>query len=151
MKIFKGKFEYCHLFEDKIVITRTPEIEDLVSDYGKSINDFIKTLMVFLIVVPIFTFLSVVMYYEGHPVVSVYSAAFALLFLFVAFFYILFTTGSPNIFRDKISSVKFLPRFNVVQIKFKEFGLTKRRNIALSKDQVEKETALQMLKEEGLI
>ena len=151
MNKFKGKFEYCHLFEDKIVITSTPEIEDLVTDYGKSINHFLKSLMVFIIFIPIFTFLSVVMYYEGHPEVSVYSAAFALLFLFVAFFSILFTTGAPKIFRDKISSVKFRLRFNIVEIKFKEFGLTKRRNIALSKDQVEKEKALQMLKEEGLI
>jgi hypothetical protein len=39
---FKGKYEYCHIDNDKIVITRTPEIENLVTDYSKSINDSIK-------------------------------------------------------------------------------------------------------------
>ena len=151
MKKFKGKFEYCHLLEDKIVITRTHEIEDLVTDYRKSINDFLKMLMVFIIAIPIFTALSVVMFCIGHPEVGIMGAAWALIFLSLVFFYILFTTGAPVIFRDKISSIKFKPVFNVIQIKFKEFGLTKRRNIDLSIGVSEKKIALQILKEEGLI
>ena len=64
-RTFKTTFEYCHIFDDKIVLTKTPEIKDLVADYAKSINDFFKTLMVFFIGIPIFTALSVIMYYEG--------------------------------------------------------------------------------------
>ncbi len=105
MKKFKAKFEYCHLFEDKIVITRTPEIEDLVTDYGKSINDFLKMLMVFIIAIPISTALSVVMFCIGHPEVGIMGAACTLIFLSLAFFYILFTTGTPVILGIKFQAL----------------------------------------------
>jgi hypothetical protein len=72
-KNFKGKYKYCHIDNDKIVISKTPEIEDLVTDYSKSINDFYKTLMVFYIFIPVFTALSVVFYYIGNYGLSIYT------------------------------------------------------------------------------
>ena len=128
-KNFKGKYEYCHIDNDKIVITKTPEIEDLVIDYAKSINDFFKTLMVFYIFIPIFTALSVVFFYSGNYGLSIYVGVGALFFLLMALYSILFTSGSPVIYRDKIVKIQFKKTllFNSIVIKYKDFGKIKKR------------------------
>lgn len=151
-KTFKTRFEYSHIFDDKIVLTKTSEIKDLVADYAKSIDDFFKTLMVFLIFIPLFTALSVIMYYEGKLGISLNAGAFALFFLVISFYTILFTSGSPVIKRNTIIKIKFKKRlrlFNTIQIKYKSLGRIKTRNIVVENDQVD--TALNLLKGEGLI
>jgi len=152
-KNFKGKYEYCHIDNDKIVITRTSEIEDLVTDYSKSINDFFKTLMVFYIFIPVFTALSVVFYYIGNYGLSIYTGGGALFFLLLAFYSILFTSVSPMIYRDKIVRIQFKRTllFNSIVIKYKDFGLIKKRGILLTNNQVEIDTALEILLTEKLI
>lgn len=113
-KTFKGKYEYCHIDNDKIVITRTPKIENLVTDYAKSINDFFKTLMVFYIFIPMFTALSVVFYYIGNYGVSIYArGGGALFFLLMAIYSILVTSGNPVIYRDKIVKIQFKSKHSV--------------------------------------
>lgn len=153
VKIFKAKFEYCHIDNDKIIICKTPEIEDLVTDYAKSINDFFKTLMAFFIFVPIFTALSVIFYYIGNCGISIYIGGFALFFLLMAFYSILFTSGSPLIYRDKIVTIQFKRTllFNSVVIKYKDFGRIKKRGILFTNNQVEIDTAIEILLSEKLI
>ena len=152
-KIFKAKYEYCHIDNDKIVITKTPEIEDLVIDYAKSINDFFKTLMVFYIFIPIFTALSVVFFYSGNYGLSIYVGVGALFFLLMALYSILFTSGSPVIYRDKIVKIQFKKTllFNSIVIKYKDFGKIKKRGILLTNNQIEIDTALEILLTEKLI
>jgi len=152
-KIFKAKYEYCHIDNDKIVITKTPEIEDLVIDYAKSINDFFKTLMVFYIFIPIFTALSVVFFYSGNYGLSIYVGVGALFFLLMALYSILFTSGSPVIYRDKIVKIQFKKTllFNSIVIKYTDFGRIKKRGILLTNNQVEIDTALEILLTEKLI
>ncbi len=152
-KTFKGKYEYCHIDNDKIVITRTPEIEDLVTDYSKSINDFFKTLMVFFIFIPIFTALSVVFYYIGNYGLSIYAGGGALFFLLMAIYSILVTSGIPVIYRDKIVKIQFkrILLFNSIVIKYKDSGRIKKRGILLTNNQVEIDTALKVLLTEKLI
>ena len=152
-KEFKTKYEYCHIDNDKIVITKTPQIEDLVTDYAKSINDFFKTLMAFFIFIPVFTALSVVFYYIGNYGLSIYMGGGALVFLFLAFYSILFTSGSPVIYRNKIVKIQFKKTLliNSIVIHYKDFGRIKKRGIPLTNKQVEIDTALEILLSEKLI
>lgn len=38
----KGKEEYCHIYDDKLIISKNQEADNLVEDYGKSINNVFK-------------------------------------------------------------------------------------------------------------
>lgn len=146
-EIIKTKYEYCHIDTDKIVITKTHKIKDLAVDYAKSINDFFKTLMVLFISIPMFTILSIVFYYKGNYGISIFSGAFALFFLLMAFYLLLFTSGSPVIYKDKIVKIKFKKTllFNVIEIKYGDFGRIKTRGIILTNDQFDIDIALEIL------
>jgi len=152
-EIFKMKFEYCHIDADKIVITKTHKVKDLVVDYTKSINDFFKTLLVTFISVPIFSTLSVVYYYKGNYGISILSGAFDLFLLLVNFYLLLFISGSPVIYKDKIVKVTFkkILLFKVIEIKYRDFGRIKNRDIILSNDQFDIDMALEILLNDKLI
>jgi len=149
-KTFKAKFEYCHVYDDKIILTKTPEIGDLVTDYGKSIHDFFKTLMVFLVATPIFTSIAVAFYYEGYLKLSIFSGLWALFFLMLAFYSILFTSGIPVLMRDSIVSVKMLSKRNAIEFRFKGFGRVKKRYLLLPEDESEKQVVRNGLFDEGV-
>ena len=146
-EIFKTKHEYCHVDSDKIVITKTHKIKDLIADYTKSINDLFKILMVFFISITIFPIISVVFYYKENYGISIFSAAFALFFLLMAFYLLLFTSGSPVIYKDKIVKIKFKKTllFNVIVIKYRDFGRIKSRGIFLTNVQFDIDMALEVL------
>jgi len=80
-KVFKTKNEYCHIFNDKLVITTSPESFDLIADYSKTINNMFKTLMVFFIFIPIFASLSAVFYNIDKIGLAVYSCIYDYLFI----------------------------------------------------------------------
>ncbi len=46
--VFKTKFEYCHITDDKIIITKTPEVEDLITDYSKIVCSIFFTVIFLL-------------------------------------------------------------------------------------------------------
>ena len=148
---FKAKHEYCHLFDDELVISQAPEIVDLVEDYGKSVSNVFKTLMVFFVFIPIFTALSIVFYNMAMPVLSIYAGLFAFFFMAVAFYTMLFTSGIPVIKKKSIYKLriqKFL--FNhVLVIIYKEDGRYKRRLLVLDKEHIYEVT--EMLWSEKLI
>jgi hypothetical protein len=149
-KTFKAKFEYCHVYDDKIILTKTPEIGDLVIDYGKSIHNFFKTLMVFLVATPLFTSIAVAFYYEGYLKLSIFSGLWALFFLVLAFYSILFTSGIPVLMRDSIVSVRMLSKRNAIEFRFKGFGRIKKRYLLLPENEIEKEAIKSGLYNEGL-
>ena len=138
-KTVKTKYEYLHIFDNKLVISKTPELNDLVEDYGKSVNNVFKTLMVFFIAIPIFTALTVIFYNLGETGLAIYAAAFALLFLVVAFYTILFTSGSSLIKMENISKImiKKTSDNTAVVILHREFGRLKERSLLIEKDQIE--------------
>ena len=150
---FKTKFDYCHIFEDKIVITKTPEIKDLVADYSKSVNDFFKTLMVFFIFIPIFTAISIFMYYDEKFGISLFSGAFAFFFMIMAFYSMLFTSGTSIIKKNTIIKIKVKKRslgtLSTIQINYKDFGKIKKRGLIVENNQFD--TTLNILKHEGLL
>jgi len=146
-EIFKTKYEYCYVDADKIVFSKTHKVKDLIADYTKSIQNFFKTLMVFLIFTPIFSILSVVFYYHENFGMSIFSGAFALFLLLMTFYLLLFTSGSPVIYKDKIVKIKFRKTllFNVLEIRYRDFGRIKSRGVILTNDQFDIDMALEIL------
>lgn len=138
-KTIKTKYEYLHIFENKLVISKTQKINDLVQDYGNSVNNLFKSLMVFIISIPIFTTLAVVMYNIGRTGLSIYASSFALMFLVNAFYTILFTSGSSLIKMENISKIEIKKTLHntAVVILHRESGRLKDRSLLLEKDQIE--------------
>lgn len=136
-KTVKTKYEYLHIFVNKLVISKAPEIKDLVEDYSNSVNNVFKTLMVFFIGIPIFTTLAVIFYNLGKTDLALYVGSFALLFLVVAFNTILFTSGSSLIRIENISKIRIKRKLyhNVVVIFHRESGRLKERYLILKKNQ----------------
>jgi len=138
-KTVKTKYEYLHIFDTKLVITKNVEIKDLVEDYGESVNNVFKTLMVFFIGIPIFTVLGVVFYNIEKNGLAIYSGSMAFCFLIVAFYTILFTSGSSLIKEEKITKIVIRKKgpYNVVVISHIESGRLKERGLILEKNQVD--------------
>ena len=138
-KTVKTKYEYLHIFDTKLVISKTKEIKDLVDDYGNSVNNAFKTLMVFFIGIPIFTTLAVIFYNLEKIGLAIFAVSFALLFLVVAFYTILFTSGSSLIKMENITKIIIQKKslYNVVVIFHRESGRLKERGLILEKNQVD--------------
>jgi transcriptional regulator with XRE-family HTH domain len=138
-KTVKTKYEYLHIFDNKLVISKTPELNDLVEDYGKSVNNVFKTLMVFFIGIPIFTALTVIFYNLGKTELAIYAGSVAFFFLVVAFYTILFTSGTSIIKREIISKIviKKALHYTSVVISYRESGRLKERGLLLEKDQID--------------
>ena len=141
---FKTRYGYCHIFDDKLVITSTFKIGDLVEYYATYVDNVFKTLMVFFVLVPIFTTLSIVFYNIAMLAFSVYTGAFALFFLVMAFYTMLFTSGTPVIKKESIYRIRIQKLlFNkVLIIIYKEGGRYKRRSLVLEKDYIDEVTEL---------
>lgn len=137
--IVKTKNEYLHIYDTKLIISPSPDIEDWNQHYGKSINNVFKSLMVFFVSIPLFTALSIIFYYMHMIGLAIYSGAFAFLFLTVAFYIILFTSNSTIIRLQDVNEIKLKKILlnNVVIIFHKEFGRIKKRALALDENQVE--------------
>ena len=135
----KTKFEYLHIFDRKLVFSKTPEI-NLVEDYEKSISYVFRTLMVFFVFIPIFAILACVLYNLKIMHLALYSASGSFFFLTGAFNIMLFSSGTPVIDIQTIRSIKiknFLLKYTVVEILFIESGRIKTRGLILEKDQVD--------------
>lgn len=135
----KAKNEYLHIFDDKLIITVTPKINDLVEDYGKSVNNVFKSLMVFFIFIPIFTTLAIIFYNIGKIGLAINAGAFGFFFLVMAFYIILFTSGSSLIKIENLHKIKIQRKsfINVVVIFHKEFGRLKKRHLIIKENQID--------------
>ena len=134
----KSKHEYLHIFDSKLVFSKTPEI-NLVQDYGKSVGYAHRTLMVFFVAIPIFSIMTFVFYNLQKMDLVFYSGSICFFFLIMAFNVMLFTSGTPVI---EISSIRKIKIKNIflktvtVKISFIESGRIKGRGLILEKDQV---------------
>lgn len=135
----KTKFEYLHIFDSKLVFSKTPEI-NLVDDYVISISYVFRTLMVFFVAIPIFSIMAFVFYNMQRMDMVLYSASSSFFFLTMAFNIMLFTSGTPVIDIHNIRSIKIKNYFlntTGVEILFIESGRIKGRGLILDKDQVD--------------
>jgi len=151
IKTIRTRYDFLHVFKDKLVLSSKAEIDDLVEDYGKNVNNVFKTLMVFFISIPIFSVLAIVFYTIERYGLAFNSGAGAFCFLMAAFKIILFTSGSSLIKRTHITKIKLTKSLsqNVLVISHKESGRIKERGIILEKKQVA--TIKDILLSEGLI
>jgi len=138
-KIVKTRYEYLHIYDNKLLITKKKEVSDLVEDYSKSVNNVFKTLMVFFAFIPVFTTLSVIFYNMEMTGLAIYTGAFAFTFLVVAFYTILFTSGSSIIKMENVTRIRIQNKlFNtVVLISHRDSGRLKVRALVLEKNQVD--------------
>lgn len=137
-KTIKTKYEYVHIFDNKLVFSKTPEI-NLVEDYGKSVGYAFKTLMVFFVFIPVFTTMTIIFYNMQKMDLAFYSGASCFFFLIMAFYTMLFTSGTPVVNIDTITGMKIKNKLsqNIVEISFVESGRIKGRGLILEKDQVD--------------
>lgn len=137
-KTVAAKNEYLHIFDNKLIISKTHKFNDSVSDYKKSVNNVFKTLMVFLIFTPIFAVLATI-FYDTHPHLSFYSGGIALSFLLMAIYTMLFTSGTPLIYRNQIKNIGLKSSIfgNAIVIEHRDMGRLKKRSIIVEKDKIE--------------
>lgn len=135
----KTKYEYLHIFESKLIFSKTPEV-NLVEDYRISIGYLFRTLMVFFVFIPIFLIMAFVFYYLKMMPLVIYSASVGFFFLIMAFNIMLFSSETPVIDIQTIRSIKIknlLLKYTAVEILFIESGRLKVRGLILDKDQVD--------------
>ena len=149
-KTIKTKYEYIHIFDSKLVFSKTPEI-NLVEDYQKSVTWAFRLLMVFFVSVPIFIAMAIIFYNMQNMELAFYSGAFCLFFFIMAFYTMLFTSGTTIINFDTISRIKIQKNIlqNSLVISFIESGRMKERGLPLEKNQVD--TVINSLLSEQLI
>lgn len=135
----KTKNEYLHILDSKLIISSTSKISNLVEDYGRSVNNVFKSLMVFIIFIIIFTILALFFYNIEKVELSIYAGAFAFFFLTLAFYSMLFTSGTSLIEIDNIYKIQVIgSRFqNAVVIYHKESGRLKKRSLIIEENQVD--------------
>ena len=135
----KTKNEYLHIFEDRLVISKGPEIKDLFEDYGKNVNNLFKSLLVFLVGIPLFTVLSFILYNRGIIGSAIFSGSIAFFYLVLAIKSILFISNTSIIKVEDIRKIKIKRSLfqNVLLIFHKDSGRIKRRGLVLTKEQVE--------------
>ncbi|MFA9189360.1 helix-turn-helix domain-containing protein [Flavobacterium sp. FBOR7N2.3] len=136
--VLKTKHEYIHFFKDKLVFSKTPEI-NLVDDYRKSVTYVFKTLMVFFIIIPISAIFAIVFYNMQRMDLVLYSGSFGFAFLIMAIHTMFFSSGTPLININTITKIKFRKFFqnNIVEIYFVESGRVKGKGLVLEKNQID--------------
>ncbi len=137
--IFKAKYEYLHIRNNKLLFSKTSAANDLVGDYSRSVNNVFKSLMVFLVSIPLFSTLAIIFYNQGMIAMAIHAGAFSFGFLVFAFYTMLFTSGTSLIHSENIDSIKIQRKlFNaIVLINYTESGLQKDRVLILKKNQVD--------------
>ncbi len=150
-KTVKINKEYLHIFDDKLIISTDSECTNLVDDYKKSVSNVFKTMMVFLVFIPIFTTVGIVFYNLEKIGLASYAGAIIIFFLVQAFYIMLFTSGAPMIKRNTIIKMGFKKKliFNTIQIEYKDIKRIKTRSFVVDNNQIN--NVLNILKNEGLI
>ena len=135
----KIKEGYLHILDKKLVVTKTGNVNDLDADYGKSQYSISNNLMLLLVMVPLFTAISVFTYYRHMIDSAIFSGAFAFFYLISSFRTLLFISETSSIKLQDITKIKI--RKNIFQcvvvISHIESGRLKEQFIPLRKDQFE--------------
>lgn len=136
--VLKTKHEYVHFFNDKLVFSKTPEI-NLVADYRKSVTYVFKTLMVMIVSIPLFTTIGIYFYSIENMALALFSGIFAFLYLIVSLNIMLFGSGTPVINVSDITNIKMERKsiFSILNISILESGRIKQRGLIVEKDQVQ--------------
>lgn len=137
-KSIKTKYGYLHIFESKLIFSKSQDFNTAVSDYEKSINNFFKTLTVFLITVPVFAIIATTLY-KTQPHLSFYAGSMAIFFMLMGIYTMLFTSAKPIIYRSQIKNVQLQNSLfqNIIVIKHYNSGRIQRMSIIISKNEMD--------------
>ena len=140
----KIKNEYLHIFEDRLVISKSAKINELIEDYGgesfwRSVWNVIKSIKYSFIIVPLFTLLSVKYYHSLglHPAIN--AGSIALFYFILAIRTILFSSNSSLINVENITEIRIQKKLlrNELLVFYKESGRIKDRILLFEKNKEE--------------
>jgi hypothetical protein len=157
-KIFKTKTGFCHIFPDKIVLTR----DGIIGNFAKAVNgNHISRILIIYGIFSLWLFYSAFnSYQKGHTAKPI---IFGLLGLYLVYALVtsINNSGTPVIERQKIKQVKFkkaivgLTRSRFEVLFEDENGKIKKRLImlpgSLTDGQNETEKALKIMKDEKIL
>lgn len=135
----KTKFEYLHIFENKLIFSKTPEV-NLVEDYRISVDVLRRASMMFFIQI-IIALITAFVFYNKHKMdMALLTVSFALLVFTILFYVMFFNSNTHVIDIQTIIAIKI--RKNLidgtgVEIYYLESGRIKVRGLLLYKDQVD--------------
>jgi transcriptional regulator with XRE-family HTH domain len=135
----KTKFEYLHIFESKLVFSKTPEI-DLVKDYTKSVESLLTGLMIIFIFIIGFIFEAFVFYNKQKMDMVLFAVSWSILFLTFVLYIMFFNSRTPVIDIQTIRSIKIKNNAlneATVEIHLIESKRLKARGLILEKKQVD--------------
>ncbi len=133
----KTKFEYLHIFDNKLVFSKTPEV-NLVEDYKTSVNGILRFSMGLFINITMSLYAALVFYNKHKMDLALLTASFTLLVFTLLFYIMFFNSVTPTIDIRTIKSIKIKKYFfdtAGVEIYFIESGRIKGRGLILRKDQ----------------
>ncbi len=154
-KVFSTKTGFCHIFPDKIVLTREGFIGGMANMTHE--NNIARLKTIYVIVLCCLLYLAIDNFKKGLMLPFVLIIVISL-YIFIGLIRSTNISTAPIIPREKIVSVKFKPGFMrpCFDVRFKnEKGRIKKRIItlpgSLTGKKSETEQALNMMKEEGLL
>ena len=133
----KTKFEYLHIFDSKLVFSKTPEV-NLVEDYKTSVDGILRFSMGLFINITMLLYAAFVFYNKHKMDLAFLTISFALLIFTLLFYIMFFNSMTPTIDIRTIRSITIKKYFfdaAGVEIYFIESGRIKGRGLILRKDQ----------------
>ena len=141
----KTNNEYLHIFKDKLVISKSQKIYELIEDYGgksfwRSAYNVFKPIRHSFIIVPLFIFLSVKYYHTLGLQPAIYAISIAFFYLVLAVRTILFTSHSSIINVENITKIRVQRKLirSEFLIFHKQSGRIKDRALLFEKGKEEK-------------
>ena len=136
----KSKNEYLHIFEDRLVISKSAKINKLIEDYGgqsfwRSVCNVLKSIKYSFIIVPLFTFFSVFYYHSIGLYPAIYAGSIAFFYFILAIRSLLFASHSSLINVKSIKKIRIQKNLhrNELLIFYKESGRIKDRLLSFEK------------------
>ncbi|WP_306349740.1 phosphoribosylaminoimidazolesuccinocarboxamide synthase [Flavobacterium sp. '19STA2R22 D10 B1'] len=156
-KTFRTRTGFCHIFPDKIVLTRKQEIDDLSKI--KTGTTIYSTLVIYGFIVLWLLYSAYINYQEGKSVILFLKLLVAV-FLIYSIVRSFNNSTTPIIERKKVKSVKFHDaKPGLTRAYFEVFFEDEKRNVkkrlillpgSLSKGDVETKKAVKIMREEKL-
>lgn len=156
-KKFKTKTGFCHIFSDKIILTR----DGIIGDIAKfSAGNNIARILIIYCLLSIFLFYQAYnSFLNGNVFISIFLGIMGIYFVYNVLIS-LNNSATPVIERKNIKTIKFINGTNGItrsrfEVYFQNNGKIKKRLIllpgSLSNGNSETQKAVQLMKEEGLI
>ncbi len=133
----KTKYEYLHIFENKLIFSKTPDV-NLLEDYKTSVNGILRFSMGLFINITMCLYAALVFYNKHKLDLSLLTTSFTFLVFIFLFYIMFFNSVTPTIDIKAIRSIKIKKYFfdaAGVEIYFIESGRIKGRGLILRKDQ----------------